>query len=96
MTSRSSPRAITGIPETESRGHLRWLHLSDLHIGREYRGDWWQIEHAFHDRLAELVSTHGAPHLILLTGDLTNTGASAEFELVDEFLLSLIDQVRPL
>ncbi len=73
---------------------VRWLHLSDLHLGCRGRGLWWQVQEEFEASIVDMVGRLGAPDLILLTGDLTNSGAAKEFELVDRFLDALLGWIR--
>ena len=55
---------------------IRWLHLSDLHLGCRGEELWWQVQDAFERSLREMIPRVVAPELILLTGDLTNKGAA--------------------
>jgi formylglycine-generating enzyme required for sulfatase activity/predicted MPP superfamily phosphohydrolase len=74
---------------------VRWLHLSDLHLGCRGRELWWQVESEFRRSVREGVRRLGhPPDLVLLTGDLTNTGAEAEFALADAFLDALFGWLR--
>jgi formylglycine-generating enzyme required for sulfatase activity len=73
---------------------IRWLHLSDLHVG--CRG-----EAAYHQVLAELepsikawTSKLGAPDLVLLSGDLAFRGEAGEFDRVSAFLDRLLGWLR--
>jgi len=65
---------------------IRWLHISDLHLGCSGRGLWWQNEKDFEKSIGKLVEESGPPDLVLLTGDLAFKGAGEEYELVDAFL----------
>ncbi|MCP4661341.1 MAG: hypothetical protein GY856_38550, partial [bacterium] len=68
---------------------IRWLHLSDLHLGCRPEPLWWQVRDELERSIREGVERLGPPELILVTGDLTSTGAEAEFGLVDQ----LLDQI---
>jgi predicted MPP superfamily phosphohydrolase len=63
---------------------LRWLHLSDLHLGCPGRELWWQVESEFQHSLRDGLRRLGSPDLVLLTGDLTYS--ETELALVDDFL----------
>ncbi|MBL8901628.1 MAG: SUMF1/EgtB/PvdO family nonheme iron enzyme, partial [Planctomycetes bacterium] len=65
---------------------IRWIHLSDLHLGSPGRELWPSLEQSFGESVAELVQLQGPPDLIFLTGDLSYSGRAEEFERVDAFL----------
>ncbi|MDJ0599432.1 MAG: metallophosphoesterase [Crocosphaera sp.] len=66
---------------------IRWLHLTDLHIGmREQDTLWPRMRDKFFDDLARLYERCGSWDLVLFTGDLTNRGKQEEFEQVDRIL----------
>lgn len=83
-----SSHAATGFPEQEPA--VRWLHLSDLHLGSPGRALWWQVHDDFARSIRDGVERLGPPELILISGDLTNTGVESEFDLVDQFLDRLL------
>ncbi len=68
---------------------IRWLHLSDLHLGCAGRGAWWQTHEEFAQDVRKLVLRRGPPDLLLLTGDLTFSGQAEQFDRLDEFLDAL-------
>ncbi|MBF0150898.1 MAG: metallophosphoesterase [Magnetococcales bacterium] len=74
---------------------MRWLHLSDLHMGAPGRSLWWQVHQEFKKSILQDVADKGHPDVIFITGDLTNRGAKKEFELLDQFLNELCDWLRP-
>ncbi len=74
---------------------MRWLHLSDLHMGAPGRSQWWQVHQEFKKSILQDVADKGHPDVIFITGDLTNRGAKKEFELLDQFLNELRDWLRP-
>ena len=88
----SSKSAGTGTQEASDP--VRWLHLSDLHLGCPGRELWWEMQTEFRDSIRAGVERIGVPELILITGDLTSTGAGDEFRLVDEFLDQLLGWIR--
>lgn len=53
---------------------IRWLHLSDLHLGCPGQALWWQAQHEFERGVRAGVERHGIPNLVLWTGDLTFSG----------------------
>ena len=69
---------------------LRWLHLSDLHLGCRGEALWRLVQQELEPSVREMAGRLGSPDLILLSGDLTNRGAKKEFELVDRFLDRLL------
>lgn len=73
---------------------LRWLHLSDLHLGCRGAALWWLVEQELAPSVREMARQLGPPDLILLSGDLTFRGARKEFDLVDRFLDQLLHWLR--
>lgn len=60
---------------------IRWLHLSDLHCGQ--RGEktrWPTARESFLSDLRAQCRQHGAPDLIVVTGDLAFSGHKREYE----------------
>ena len=68
---------------------IRWLHLSDLHLGCRGTALWSQVHEEFEQSIREYAAKLGMPDLILFTGDLTFRGSEDEFEQVDSFLEAL-------
>jgi hypothetical protein len=66
-----------------SSNPIRWLHLSDLHLGCRGTEVWWQVHSEFRDSIKQ---NRRPIDLILLTGDLTNKGDEDEFKKLDHFL----------
>jgi small GTP-binding protein len=66
---------------------IGWLHLSDLKIGASGSG-WLQAEvrEEFERDLRKLHDLSGPWHLVLITGDLTQTGSEKEFGLLHSAL----------
>ncbi len=73
---------------------IRWLHLSDLHMGCRGKALWWQVQHELEHSIREMLPKVGKPDLILLTGDLSYSGKAEEYLLVDRFLDSLLGWLR--
>lgn len=69
---------------------LRWLHLSDLHIGSRGEPAWWHVLDKFWRSIDEYLTIVGAPDLVLLTGDLTFKGEQVEFDKLTRFLENLL------
>jgi len=62
---------------------IRWLHLTDLHVGMKDQGWLWpNLRSKFHDDLKEIHKTAGPWDLVLFTGDLVQTGT--EYAKLDE------------
>ncbi len=68
---------------------LRWLHLSDLHLGCPGRSRWWTVHDRFEHHLRGMVTELGAPDVVLLTGDLTYGATREQYNEVDALLDSL-------
>ncbi|MBF0183173.1 MAG: metallophosphoesterase [Magnetococcales bacterium] len=65
---------------------LRWLHLSDLHLGSPGKEVWWQTNEDFAVSIQSMVKQRGAaPDLLLLTGDITHQGNPDGYSLFKEF-----------
>ena len=70
---------------------IRWLHISDLHMGCRGEEVWWQVRSEFRDSIRE----HFQPvDMILVTGDLTYSATSDQFKLFDRFLEELLGWLR--
>lgn len=66
---------------------IRWLHISDLHMGCRGKEVWWQVRSEF----KESIRKHFQPiDMILVTGDLTFSAQPKEFELFNTFLDELL------
>ena len=61
--------------------YIRWLHLSDLHIGHEDKP--W-LDSVLQLRLEQLMEQEGSFHFILITGDLIHQGKYKESELREQ------------
>lgn len=73
---------------------LRWLHLSDIHMG--CRGDphWRRMVEAFQaDVIDKARRRGGPPDLVLITGDIANFGKADEYGRFDRFLAGLADRL---
>ena len=53
---------------------IRWLHLSDLHLGGRGQSLWWEVHGELAESVRREVARLGAPDLILITGDLAFSG----------------------
>ena len=69
---------------------LKWLHLSDLHVGMTDQ-DWlWPtLKHTFYEDMKLLHSHVGAWDLVIFSGDLTQKGSKEEFERLTEIFSEL-------
>lgn len=66
---------------------VRWLHLTDLHVGMSNEGCLWaNIEEAFFQDLANLHSVCGPWDFVVLTGDLVQKGHEGEYTKLAERL----------
>jgi 3',5'-cyclic AMP phosphodiesterase CpdA len=71
---------------------VRLLHLSDLHFSRDI--DHFHFAEHNPENIANLIIHKlmgKPPEYIVISGDLTYSGAITEFSFVQEFLLSLLD-----
>ncbi|MBF0440236.1 MAG: metallophosphoesterase, partial [Magnetococcales bacterium] len=66
---------------------LRWLHLSDIHMGCRGEEYWHHIT----ERLLESVPQGKTPDLIFITGDITNSGQKKQYDQFNDFLKKLFD-----
>lgn len=73
---------------------IRWLHLSDLHLGCRGQDLWWQVQEELETSVRTLAERLGPPDLLLLSGDLTNTGAAKQFDRVDRLLDTLLGWLK--
>lgn len=73
---------------------IRWLHLSDIHMGQRGLEVWHQVQSEFKKSLKSELQDIGAPDLILFTGDFAFSGKPDEYALVDSFLDSLLADIR--
>src|SRR6185436_488075 len=69
---------------------IRWLHLSDLHLGCRGEDLWWQVQEVLEKSVSDMAQRLGPPDPLLLSGDLTNTGDPKEFKRVDRLLAALL------
>jgi hypothetical protein len=65
---------------------LRWLHLSDFHIGMDDNGQ-RKLFREICNHIAETVTGGFIPELVFITGNIANSGYTSEYsEFFDEFL----------
>jgi tetratricopeptide (TPR) repeat protein/predicted MPP superfamily phosphohydrolase len=77
--------------------HLRYLHISDLHLtGQAGEGEGWAAEQFNQDavtrRMLEAISALPPPDLIFLSGDLARRGKPDEYRVVEVFLQRLLEK----
>ncbi|WAS96395.1 SUMF1/EgtB/PvdO family nonheme iron enzyme [Nannocystis punicea] len=90
---RRSPKVAEAGPAEADAGPLRWLHLSDLHVGCRGEAAWWHVLDQFWRSVDEHLKIVGTPDLVLLTGDLTFKGEPAEFDRLTKFLEKLLGRL---
>lgn len=75
-------------PATDTSRPLVLLHISDLHIGQPGTDDgtWASARDEFLRDLREQTRTHGAPDIILFTGDLAHSGVATQYQDVQQEL----------
>jgi 3',5'-cyclic AMP phosphodiesterase CpdA len=73
---------------------IRWLHLSDLHLGCRGEDLWWQMQEEWEGSVRAMAGRLGPPDLLLLSGDLANRGTAAEYAKVDRLLDTVLGWLR--
>ncbi|UQA55319.1 AAA-like domain-containing protein [Polyangium aurulentum] len=75
---------------------LRWLHLTDLHVGMpEQQTSWPSIQAKLQDDLKRTQRFAGGPFdLVLFSGDLVQRGTADEYKKLDEVLEALWSDLR--
>ena len=81
-----------------ARAKFSWLHLSDLHFGLTGRNTLWpNLRESFFYDLEKLHEATGPWQVVVFTGDLVQTGKSAEFqEVQNEVFERLWDKLKQL
>lgn len=70
---------------------LRWLHLSDFHVGKDRYGQ-LKMFRAILDHVKARKDFGREPNFVFITGDLANRGQLSEYEeFAEEFLLPLFE-----
>ncbi|NBH14440.1 hypothetical protein D3Z36_09690 [Lachnospiraceae bacterium] len=71
--------------------NLRWLHLSDFHIGQDNYAQ-MKLFKSIHKNMKEQKEKGFLPDMIFITGDIANKGKKEEYTIfADEFLLPIVD-----
>lgn len=69
---------------------IRWLHLSDFHVGKDdYESR--KIFNHIHDHVREQCESGFVPDLVFITGDIANSGLESEY---DEFITQFLEPLR--
>jgi predicted phosphodiesterase len=75
------------------RDTIRWLHLSDFHVGMDGYGQ-RKLFGEICDHLKERVALGNTPDFVVLTGDLANRGLASEYmEFFDHFVVPMLDSL---
>ena len=70
--------------------NIRWLHISDFHVGKDDYGQ-RQIFKYLLDDIANRFASGVGPDFVFITGDIANRGLFIEYELfIDEFIYPLM------
>ncbi|WP_082466250.1 metallophosphoesterase family protein [Sphingomonas sp. Leaf38] len=70
---------------------LRWLHLSDIHVGMTAQGWLWPtIKHAFFEDMRLLLDKTGSIDVVIFSGDLAQYGLTAEFDRFDQIYAEIL------
>ncbi|MFI0847322.1 metallophosphoesterase [Mesorhizobium sp. IMUNJ 23232] len=73
---------------------VRWLHLSDLHVGVRYQNQLWpRFKTIFLKDLDDLLRRTGKIDLLIFSGDLAQQGKKEEFSQFDEVLDEILDRI---
>jgi tetratricopeptide (TPR) repeat protein len=72
--------------------YVSWLHLADLHLGAQH-GRWQDMRDLALRDLEQQAEMHGPPDLILVTGDLSDSGTAEQFERVTTALREICNAV---
>ncbi len=75
-------------------GEISWLHLSDLHLGKELYNERVVLESLLEDIRKQIQINHLSLDFIFITGDLTFSGQPEEFERGREFITHLSDVAK--
>jgi len=82
-------------PESSPSLSVSAIHLSDLHVGMSPQGWMWPtVKKAFLEDLRRLLGKTGAVNLVIFSGDLTQTGATEEYEALTQILQEIWDVMR--
>src|SRR5579871_3359377 len=73
---------------------IKWLHLSDIHLGHRGIEVWHQVQDEFRDSLLSQIAHAGPPDLVLITGDLAYSGRMHEYILVDLLVQNILADIR--
>lgn len=65
---------------------LKWLHLTDLHIGMQDYGHWPQIRRLLLEDLKRVTAKHGPWDVVVFTGDLAFSGQEEQYRKLDKEL----------
>ncbi len=76
-----------------SRDLIRWLHLSDFHVGKDDYGQRRLFKYILENVKAKVQAGEG-PHLVFITGDIAHSGLGDQYKLFgDEFLQPLREAI---
>ncbi|MDQ1611112.1 MAG: hypothetical protein QOG00_1043 [Pyrinomonadaceae bacterium] len=74
---------------------IRWLHLSDFHVGKDDYGQLRLFKYLL-DHIRARVGEGLGPDLVFITGDIANKGLEAQYkEFYDSFFWPLLDCLPP-
>ncbi len=74
---------------------LRWLHLSDFHVGKDQYGQ-RKMFRAILNHVRERMDSNREPNFVFITGDLANSGDLREYEeFAEGFLFPLSELLGP-
>jgi hypothetical protein len=78
-------------PAMQPQKVIRWLHLSDFHVGKDGYGQRQLFQYII-DHVKDRVASGTAPDLIFFTGDIANKGLDKEYkEFYNQFFMPLLE-----
>ena len=82
---------ITSSITSKENNRVRWLHLSDFHVGKDNYGQKRLFKNLL-EYIKMQVDEGKAPDMVFITGDIANKGQEKEYEIFyDDFYLHLYD-----
>ncbi len=82
-------------PPAAASEFIRWLHLSDFHVGKDDYGQRRLFKYLL-DQVRERVESDAGPDMAFITGDIANKGLEGQYEeFLNEFFLPFSDLLDP-
>ncbi len=95
QTASASSEETFHVQNSLKNNRVRWLHLSDFHVGKDNYGQRRLFKHLL-DHIQARVEDGQVPDMIFITGDIANKGKKDEYEeFNDNFFVPLYDMLPP-